>query len=106
MSCPDWTSQKDLAKLRRAISSAQFSFIFLPPDLLPPLSSYTLLGGLIFVEILGIYRGWGRFDHWAHLGGYLAGIAGAQRLLTERRRKEAERRRQRGWLDQVWRGER
>jgi rhomboid-like protein len=63
---------------------------------------------LILVEVVGIMRGWGRLDHWAHLGGYAAGIVGATVLkqqAREQRRLEAERRKKtRGWSDQVLNG--
>ena len=71
-------------------NSEKFSLIFLSHDMLPPVSSSSLLFVFLAVEVVGIVRRWQTIDHWAHLGGYLTGIAGAywlkhrikQRALT------------------------
>lgn len=88
--------------------SKQFSFIFLPSDILPPLSAYAVLAPLILIEVLGIVRKWGRLDHWAHLGGYLAGMVGAvvvKHKARERNRVERERRKkERGWVERMFGG--
>ncbi len=93
--------------LLTVVHSKYFSFIFLPPGFLPPLSSSILLSVLIAVELAGISRGWRRLDHWAHLGGYVAGFGGAQVLkyrAKERKRLEAQRRSNLGLLDRVREG--
>lgn len=77
--------------------SAEFSFIFLPPGLVPPFSSNLLLAVLVFFEVVGIALKRRRLDHLGHLGGLLSGIVSA-RILKDRarRRKEAEEGRRKG----------
>ncbi|KZF22251.1 rhomboid-domain-containing protein [Xylona heveae TC161] len=86
-------------------SDKQFSIIFIPPDWIPPLSSTLILSCFIAVELLGIARGWSKIDHFAHLGGYIAGLSSAQ-IVKDRRRRELEARRkaheQKGWIGKVF----
>ncbi|MCJ1396670.1 hypothetical protein MMC18_009562 [Xylographa bjoerkii] len=60
---------------------------FLPPELGPIISLNLLLIVLVGAEIMGIIRGYRRIDHWAHLGGYASGFAGAQALKYRARKK-------------------
>ncbi|MCJ1300844.1 hypothetical protein MMC08_003643 [Hypocenomyce scalaris] len=88
-------------------SDAGFSFIFLPPDLLPPLSSNLVLFCLVALEVTGISLKWRRSDHLGHLGGLLSGIASAHILKDRaRQRKEAEelRRKNLSFIDRVKEG--
>jgi rhomboid-like protein len=46
-------------------------------------------------------------DHWAHLGGYAAGIGAAELLKMKARRRgaiEAERRKNEGWVGKIRQG--
>ena len=43
----------------------------------------TLLGGFMLLDIAGIVFGWRVFNHWAHLGGALFGLAYAP-LISKR----------------------
>ena len=99
--------EDDLKQSADTSTSAGFSLIFLPPDLLPPLSSNLLLSLLIAVEIAGITLKWRRSDHLGHLGGLLSGIASAQVLKDRaRQRKKAEelRRKNLGFIDRIKEG--
>ncbi|KAJ3986278.1 hypothetical protein F5890DRAFT_1407698 [Lentinula detonsa] len=49
-----------------AYPEAQVSLIF-PP--VTPISIQTAVLGMVTVDLLGAYRRWRFFDHWAHLGG-------------------------------------
>ncbi|MCJ1287861.1 hypothetical protein MMC26_007213 [Xylographa opegraphella] len=69
----------------------QFRIRFLPPELGPVISLNLLVIVLVAAEILGIIRGYRSIDHWAHLGGYASGFAGAQALkYRARKKREAE----------------
>ncbi|MCJ1318729.1 hypothetical protein MMC15_004059 [Xylographa vitiligo] len=68
-------------------SGEQFRIRFLPPELGPIISLNLLLIVLVAAEIMGIIRGYRRIDHWAHLGGYVSGFAGAQALKYRARKK-------------------
>lgn len=49
-----------------AYPTSEISLIF------PPTGSFNIqtgVMGLVALDVLGIVRGWRRFDHWAHLGG-------------------------------------
>ncbi|KAH0538638.1 hypothetical protein FGG08_004775 [Glutinoglossum americanum] len=83
-----------------------FKLLFVPEDWLPQLSGMGVLAALVGVELVGVWRGWRRVDHWAHLGGYGGGLVGAW-IIGEKRRVEEERRKKRGekgWLDRVREG--
>ncbi|KAI9820015.1 MAG: hypothetical protein M1827_006586 [Pycnora praestabilis] len=88
-------------------SDKGFSFVFLPQDLIPSMSSNFVLFALVAGEIYGIRKGWGRVDHYAHLGGLGAGFVGAQILkyrARERRKVELERRKNLGFVDKIREG--
>ncbi|MCJ1383251.1 hypothetical protein MMC17_006889 [Xylographa soralifera] len=68
-------------------SGEQFRIRFLPPELGPIISLNLLVILLVGAEIMGIIRGYRRIDHWAHLGGYASGFAGAQALKYRARKK-------------------
>jgi len=55
-----------------AMPETHVTLIFLPWF---PIPSQVGFAGAITLDILGIIRGWKIFDHWAHLGGAMAGIA-------------------------------
>lgn len=40
---------------------------------------------MLALELIGLWKGMRRVDHWAHLGGYTAGIAGAEALKYKAR---------------------
>ncbi|MCJ1399915.1 hypothetical protein MMC11_003118 [Xylographa trunciseda] len=71
-------------------SGENFRIRFLPPELGPIISLNLLLVVLVGAEIVGIIRGYRRIDHWAHLGGYASGFAGAQALKYRARKKREE----------------
>ena len=78
-----------------------------PPDSWPRIQSGAFLAFLIGMEFVGLSR-WNKsaknLDHWAHLGGYAAGIGGAELLKMKARRRtavEQERRRNMGWMDKI-----
>ncbi|KAI9782921.1 MAG: hypothetical protein M1839_004396 [Geoglossum umbratile] len=86
-----------------------FEPVFVPEGLVPSVSGWAILGALIGVEMVGIARGWRRVDHWAHLGGYVGGIAsgwwvGGMRRQRVEERKRREKEKGRGWLDRVREG--
>jgi rhomboid-like protein len=91
--------------------SANFIPFFLPEPTADSyldysVSSKMMLAIVFGVEILGILRGWRRVDHWAHLGGYIGGIAWAtslQKVYRDKRRKVEEQRRK-GFLGRVFNG--
>jgi len=47
--------------------------LFIPPSY--PISIQWGVGGMLFLDTIGILRGWRLFDHWAHLGGAAFGVA-------------------------------
>ncbi|KAG8748413.1 hypothetical protein FRC10_005960 [Ceratobasidium sp. 414] len=55
-----------------AFPDANVSLIFLPFVSLPIGAG---VGGMVCLDIIGIIRGWRMFDHWAHLGGAVFGVA-------------------------------
>ncbi|KAG8765229.1 hypothetical protein FRC12_007612 [Ceratobasidium sp. 428] len=55
-----------------AFPDANVSLIFLPFVSLPIGAG---VGGMVCLDIIGIIRGWRTFDHWAHLGGAIFGVA-------------------------------
>ncbi|KAI9790514.1 MAG: hypothetical protein M1816_005021 [Peltula sp. TS41687] len=67
-------------------SQAQFRLLFIPEDWLPPFSSTMLLVSLLAVEVTGIVFRFKGVDHWAHLGGFLTGMAGAEALKWQWRK--------------------
>lgn len=78
--------------------------MFPPPDW-PSISSMMLLGLFIGFEVVALVRQRVKpssTDHWAHLGGWAAGIGGAFLLRDEvRRRKERERRRKGSFMERI-----
>ena len=83
-----------------------------PPDDWPSLSALGMLVFLVGMDVLGLWRWRKKFrtvDHWAHLGGYAAGIGSAQILMYRyRQRRERERERERrknmGIVDRIKEG--
>ncbi len=79
-------------------SSDYFKILGLPPDPLPGVSGLGFLVPAILVDIWGlrkIGKAGGSYDHYAHLGGYFAGIMGGEmwkRQAMERKRRELGRR--------------
>jgi rhomboid-like protein len=73
-----------------------FKILGLPPDPLPGVSGLGFLVPAILVELWGLRKvgkAGGVYDHYAHLGGYLAGIVGGEiwkRRAAERKRIELE----------------
>ena len=66
----------------------------MPSNFSPVVSSNLILFVLLAFELFGIKRGFGRIDHVAHLGGYIAGFVGGQAIKTRaKQRMEAERER-------------
>jgi len=55
-----------------ALPETNISLIFLPMVPFPITLGVSAMVGL---DILGIIRGWRMFDHWAHLGGAVSGVA-------------------------------
>jgi len=55
-----------------AMPETNISLIFLPMFSFPITLGFA---GMVGLDILGIVRGWRAFDHWAHLGGAVAGTA-------------------------------
>ncbi|KAF8655043.1 hypothetical protein AX16_003279 [Volvariella volvacea WC 439] len=47
--------------------------LFIPPS--NPIPIQWAVGGLVTMDVVGILRGWRFFDHWAHLGGAVFGVA-------------------------------
>ena len=74
----------------------QFKILGLPPDPFPGVSGVGFLVPAILVELWGlrkIGKSGGAYDHYAHLGGYLAGIVGGEickRRAAERKRIRLE----------------
>jgi rhomboid-like protein len=72
--------------------SDQFKILGLPPDPIPGVSGLGFLLPAILVELWGlrkIGKAGAAYDHYAHLGGYLAGIVGGdmwKRQAAERKR--------------------
>jgi rhomboid-like protein len=70
----------------------KFKILGLPPDPIPGISGLGFLVPAILVELWGlrkIGKAGAAYDHYAHLGGYLAGIAGGEiwkRQAAERKR--------------------
>ena len=83
--------------------SEQFTIAFLPESISPKFSSNFALACLLTVEILGAFRGITRIDHWAHLGGYTAGILGVNVLNSIKEKRIPVEKEQRRKLD--WYGE-
>jgi len=54
-----------------AIPEASVAFIFLPWVQIPISAG---VGGLVLLDMVGVWRGWRVFDHWAHLGGAAFGV--------------------------------
>jgi hypothetical protein len=77
-----------------SFASEGFTLAFLPEGWRPVLVSEVVLGILIMIEIIAIFRGFRRIDNVAHLGGYAAGLAGTGMLenSTRWRKKQAEER--------------
>ncbi|RDL42093.1 uncharacterized protein BP5553_02072 [Venustampulla echinocandica] len=80
-----------------------------PPTDWPSFTGKALLATLIGLELIGLWRGNGVrvVDHFAHLGGYGAGIAAAAFLNASRRRREAaerERNRKLGYMQRIKEG--
>ena len=92
------------------ISSAKLSVAFIPTWLIPPISTTVLLSSVMAIDIYGVTRGWTNarhIDHWAHMGGYFAGIVSAQALnyrAKDRLQAEMERRKKLGFIDRVKEG--
>jgi rhomboid-like protein len=80
-----------------------------PPENWPSLSAMSFLCVLIGLDVLGLTRV-GRIitvDHWAHLGGYAAGIGAAQLLRVKNKRREqmeVERRKNLSLVDRIREG--
>jgi rhomboid-like protein len=77
-----------------------------PPEGWPSISALGFLVILIGLEIatLNKLNAAMTFDHWAHLGGYAAGIASAQMLnmrVKQRKALEAERKKNLGIIDKI-----
>lgn len=74
----------------------RFKILGLPPDPLPGISGLGFLVPAILVELWGlrkIGKAGAAYDHYAHLGGYLAGIVGGEiwkRQAAERKRIKLE----------------
>ena len=78
--------------------------VFLPGEWSPTLSSNFALGLMLAMELLGAWKGLKRIDHWAHLGGYTAGIASAEALKYKarlRRQEKEERGKAAGFVDRL-----
>ncbi|MCJ1338223.1 hypothetical protein MMC09_003509 [Bachmanniomyces sp. S44760] len=79
-------------------SGEKMNILFLPPDLVPAIPANFILSLLITIEILAILRGSRKVDNRAHLGGYLAGIAGANLIRKQReQQRQAEIEIERTW---------
>ena len=85
-------------------------FGIFPPDSWPGIPSVAFLMLLIGSDVYCLTK-WYRMpvtlDHWAHLGGYAAGIGAAELLKIKARRKaaiEAEKRKNGGWMDKIRQG--
>ncbi|KAG0649733.1 hypothetical protein D0Z07_3920 [Hyphodiscus hymeniophilus] len=81
-----------------------------PPDSWPNLPSAGFLVVLIAMDLIGLSR-WNKspknLDHWAHLGGYGAGIGAAELLKLKARKRRAieqERRQNMRFLDKIREG--
>lgn len=80
-----------------------------PPEGWPSISALGFLVILIGLEIATLNKGNTAmtFDHWAHLGGYAAGIASAQMLnmrVKQRKALEAERKKNLGIINKIGKG--
>jgi rhomboid-like protein len=68
----------------------QFKILGLPPNPLPGVSGLGFLVPAILIELLGL-RKLGKsgapYDHYAHLGGYLAGIVGGEICIRQAAKK-------------------
>ncbi|KAI9764011.1 MAG: hypothetical protein M1840_008959 [Geoglossum simile] len=97
-----------LAALFSMHGNGGFEPVFVPEGMVPSVSGWAILGALVGVEVVGIVRGWRRVDHWAHLGGYIGGVAGGWWVggLRRRRMEEIKREKEKGrrWLDRVREG--
>ena len=72
----------------------------MPEAVAPKFSARFALASLLAMEMYGAYRGRTKIDHWAHLGGYAAGISGAEVLKYRRRgrmRADSTQGRRSGW---------
>lgn len=81
-----------------------------PPDSWPGIPSIAFLALLIGMDIFCLTK-WNKtpvtLDHWAHLGGYAAGIGAAELLKMKARRRKAfeeERRKNLGFVDRIREG--
>lgn len=81
-----------------------------PPDDWPSIPSVAFLALLIGMDVFCLTK-WNKtpvtLDHWAHLGGYGAGIGAAELLKIKARRRKAvedERRRNLGLIDRIREG--
>jgi len=89
------------------LNSAEAVRIFgvFPPDDWPSISALGFLVFLIGLEIVTLNKMNAiiTVDHWAHLGGYAAGIASAQMLRMQDRRRKAvqERKKSLGGIDTI-----
>lgn len=70
--------------------SEPFSIAFLPRDSGPYFSSGFLLIFVLALELFGIARGIKKIDHFSHLGGYMAGIVGAEGINHAARQRRLE----------------
>lgn len=80
-----------------------------PPENWPSISAISFLLFLIGMDVLGLAKGnkMVTIDHWAHLGGYAAGMASAGVLglrASQRKEREMERRRNLGVVDRIKEG--
>jgi rhomboid-like protein len=81
-------------------------FGFFPPENWPSISALGFLVFLISLDILSLNR-FNKIvtvDHWAHLGGYAAGIVSAEMLkmrVRQRKAIETERRKNLGFIDSI-----
>lgn len=64
-------------------------------------SGSTVLAGIVLFEVLNLLAParWkmARLDHWAHLGGYVAGAVWAWSYLSNKKKKERERVKRNFW---------
>ena len=77
---PRYDTHHWFGMLRLTVQSAKFTLIFLPDNVSPAIPSRLILGALLFLELFSLWKGVLRVDHYAHLGGYFAGLAGAHAL--------------------------
>jgi len=85
----------------------KFKFFGLPPSPYEGLPAIALLSVILSWELYGIVgkrMKTTNIDYWAHMGGYVSGIAGAEifrRRRMEQRRLELERRKNRGLMEKL-----